>query len=422
MNLFRSFAQFVRRSPLEFSAAFMTGVAALVGGYTLVVTHASGPFAYSDASQATLSGNAKLVADATATNGKALQFGSATTPPATGSRDPLKQPFSSDSIWNMPIGTGAQYVAANLSDDPAGDVWAPMPQVDDEHIILKPTAPLTDLKYSSAGWGGNRCNADGNVLARVPIPSGYTVPSSGTNSGASFLGQDGRTIVQSQPFARCTAGGIATSLLTFPNVDLYSQGITGAHGGSGLSSVGGSLRIGELRPGQQGPKHALKVNVYAKSELYHCSSSATCSRWPATKSDSYAVGWYGSANNNANTAMKMGTLLAIPTSTDINSLGLQTEPAKQLAWTLQNYGAYIVDDTYGAGFAISAEDGPDGSMRTQFKNDYGFDLEQRVRDNTSWSRDMQRLVKALSAVNNNGPNSIGGGGTPKQPLAPVIAP
>jgi hypothetical protein len=102
----------------------------------------------------------------------------------------------------------------------------------------------------------------------------------------------------------------------------------------------------------------------------------------------------------------------------LSRLGLETEPAKQLAWTLQNYGAYIVDDTYGPGFALNAEDGPNGSVRRQFKADWGFELEQRVRDNTPWSRDMQRLVKALYVVVNNGPASIGGGGKARQPPAP----
>jgi hypothetical protein len=120
--------------------------------------------------------------------------------------------------------------------------------------------------------------------------------------------------------------------------------------------------------------------------------------------------------------MKMGALLAIPASKAITTLGLETEPAKQLAWTLQNYGAYIVDDTYAPGFFLNAEVGPAGSVITQFKNDYGFAIEQKVQGNTPWMRDMQRLSKALFVVNNNSPTQIGGGGTPRQPLAAQIYP
>jgi hypothetical protein len=342
-------------------------------------------------------------------------------------RDPLKWPFASNSIWNMPIGSGALFKPANLPAVPGGDEWAGMPQIDDELIVLRPSAPNTAINYSSAGWTGkDRCTSTDDSTNGLPvgvrIPSDYVIPNSKANNSAAFLSADGRTIVQTQPFTRCTANGYATSIVKFANVDLYGTGITGAHGGSGLSAIGGSIRVGELRPGQQGPRHALKINVYAKQVLYKCTTRADCSRWPATKSDSYAVGFYGTASNNGNTAMKMGALLAIPPGTNIANLGLETAPAKQLAWTLQNYGAYIVDDTYSPAFHFNVENGPDGSLHTQFQNDWGITLEQRVRDNTPWVRDIQRLTTALQVVDNNSATSIGGGGTPRQPLAPAIAP
>ena len=341
----------------------------------------------------------------------------------SGSRDPLKQPFASNSIWNMPIGSGARFVRANLNPKPGNNIWAAMPGIDDEKLILKPSAPLVNINYSNAAWTGkNRCSATGGLMYQVPMPSNYIIPNTNKNSSAVFLMKDGRTLVQTQPVARCSAGGPATAYAKFANVDLYGPGITGAHGGSGLSAIGGSIRLGELRPGTTtGPRHALKVNVYAKEALFKCTTRSACSRWPATTSDSYAVGWYGAASKNSNSAMKMGALLAIPGSTSIASLGLETMPAKQLAWTLQNYGAYIVDDTYAAGFDFSAEDGPDGSKRDEFKRDWGFDMNQKVQGNTAWVRDIQRIMKALSVVDNNSPTSIGGGGTPRQPLAPALA-
>jgi hypothetical protein len=255
------------------------------------------------------------------------------------------------------------------------------------------------------------------------MPGDYVVPHSTENNSAAFLMPDRRTIVQTQPLTRCTAGAPGTSMAKFANVDLYGKGVTGAHGGSGLSALGGSIRLGELRPGSAtGPRHALKVNVYAKEALFNCASQRQCFRWPAVAADGDAVGNYGSASNNRNTAMKMGALLAIPHTTRLAALKLETAPAKQLAWTLQNYGAYIVDDTAAPGFALNAEDGPDGSKRAEFKADWGFDMAQKVGDNSPWRRDLQRLVEALHVVNNNGPRSIGGGGVPRQPLAAPIAP
>ena len=337
------------------------------------------------------------------------------------SRDALKSPFASNIIWNMPIGSSANYVAANLPAIPGGDVWSPMPMIDDERIVLRPNATLTPINYSDAGWTGkNRCSATGGQLISVPIPSDYVVPNSNANESAVFLQPDGRTLVQTQPFTRCSAGGPATSYVKFNSVDLYGPGITGSHGGSGLSAIGGSIRVGELRPNSQGPRHALKLVVYGKQVLYRCTTSSQCYRWPAVQADGYAVGFYGTNGNNTNAAMKMGALLAIPAWRDLAALGLETAPARQLAWTLQNYGAYIVDDTYSPSFGFAAEEGPDGSVRQQFQSDYGYPLAQRVNGNTPWTRDVQRLHQALYVVDNNGPNSIGGGGTPRQPLAPPL--
>jgi hypothetical protein len=345
-----------------------------------------------------------------------------TTPPQT--RDPLRQPFSSNSIWNTPIGSGAVYVPAGLPALPGGSTGARVPQVDDEPLVLTPNAPLTPLLFCEGGWGGDRCQNDPTrVLATVPIPANYVLPSDNKNQSAAILAADGRTVISPQPLARCAAGGPATSYVRYPDQDIYGPGVEGSHGGSGMSALGGSIRLGELRPGQQGPRHALKVNLYNRAELSICSTRPECFRWPAVKSDSGAVERYGRANNNTNRAMRMGTLLAIPANVSISSLGLTTEPGRQIAWTLQNYGAYVVDDTNGPSFAFNAEVGPAGSMRTQFRSDYNTDFEVYASAPTAWSRDVQKIRQVLAAVDNNGPTSVGGGGTPRQPLLPeLVAP
>jgi hypothetical protein len=297
-----------------------------------------------------------------------------------------------------------------------------MPQVDPDIIILKPTAPLTVINYSDAAWTGrDRCPATGGLLVQVPMPSSYVVPSDLNNYGAAFLLSDNRTIIQTQPLARCVAGGPATSVIKFAPVDIYGDGRLGGHGGSALSTVGGTIRVGEFRPGIP-MRHAIKINTDSPVTLARCSSASDCFRWPAFTADAGASGSYGTRNPNPVPGMKMGALLAIPASTNINSLGLESVPGQMLAWTLQNYGAYIVDTTGGPSFAISAEIGPDGSKADQFKADFGMDLQQRVNSNTPWSRDMQRLIPALYLVDNNGPTSIGGGGTPLQALALPLQP
>lgn len=394
------------------------------GEYTFVHVPSDRCLDVTGGPSATGDGVAMQLWDCSGQDNQTWTIGAPTAPPPSGTRDPLQWPFAQDSIWNMPIGSNAQYVAANLSATPGGDEWAPMPAIDPERIVLRPSAPMTTIYYSDAGWSGaNRCGATGNgsgggLPVDVPIPHNYVVPDSNKNESAVFLMPDGRTLVHTQPLARCSAGSSATSIVRFDDVDLYGDGRRGSHGGSGLSAIGGAIRLGELRPGMQGPRHALKIAIYAREALYRCTTFSDCYRWPAFTADSYAVGHYGADNGNSNWAMKMGSLLAIPPSTNIDNLGLETEPGRQLAWTLQNYGAYIVDDAWSPAFYFNAEDGADGSKSVEFQNDYGFPMEQRVRDNTPWTRDVQRLVQALYVVDNNGPNSIGGGGTPRQPLAP----
>jgi endoglucanase len=342
------------------------------------------------------------------------------------SRDPLKQPFASSSIWNKPIGTSAQYVDAQLpaitETYSADGEWTPIHYPDPDLIVMRPDAPMTNIYANNVGWdGGDRCVAQGGILHSVPVPTDFVIPNSRHNNGAAFLMPDRRTIVQTQPFTRCVAGGVATSMTTHhPQVDIYGAGIEGAHGGSGLSAIGGALRVGELRPGDTtGPRHALKINLITNKELFKCQIETDCFRWPANTSDSGSIGWYGTETNNTNYAMRMGALLAIPTNVNVNSLGLETNQAKLLAWTLQNYGAYVVDH---GGPSFSVEEGPDGSFSQQFQSDWGTDMGVRVRDNTAWGRDVNRLRQALSVINNNSAASIGGGGTPLQPLAPEIQP
>jgi len=258
------------------------------------------------------------------------------------------------------------------------------------------------------------------------MPASFVVPSDGGNDGAAILKADGRTIVQFQPMGRCSSGGPGTALVTFPTVDLYGTGITGGHGGSGMSYIGGSICVGEMRPGQVGMHHALKIDLN-EYEYYHGSSMADSFKWPAVTADSnwtsYGITSTGTHGANySNPAMKMGVLLAIPSSTMISSLNLQTEPGKELAWTLQNYGGYVVDSFYDCCMSFSTEEGAAGSFTAQFQADYGYPFTAWVGTGNAWEQDVQKIRKALWAVSNNSATSIGGGGTPLQPLAPAITP
>jgi hypothetical protein len=341
------------------------------------------------------------------------------SPAVKTSRDPLKQPFHHESIWNMPIGSNAEYIHAGIQKATA---WGMT--VDEDLIVMSPDAPLTPIYYNSAGWDRekNRCLREGDVIMAAPLPDDFVVSPDTwdgltPNSGLAVLMMDKRTIKQTQPFARCSAGDYGTSQYIFSDVDLYGDGRSGAHGGSGLSAIGGALRVGELVPGTEAIKHVIKVNVYAARNLYYDNTTKGY-RWPAYTADGYAAGNYGTRGNPVKEC-RMGALLALPASMDLDSLSFETEPARILARCFQDYGAYIVDDTAWDVYALITEWGPAGRVKDEFKEKWGFEMNPGDR-NHPWSRDMDRIFMNLHVVNNNGPDTIGGGGTPRVPLAPPL--
>jgi hypothetical protein len=257
------------------------------------------------------------------------------------------------------------------------------------------------------------------TLFAAPVPDDFVfvpVLPNTPNASTAILAANGHTIKQTQPFSRCTAGGPATSHYDAADVDIAGDGITGAHGGSGLSAIGGTLRLGELRPGGPPVRHALKIELDAALNYGRCATYANCYRWPAIQADSYATTGYGGPN----AALEPGALLAIPIGTDIDGLELETPAAAALAFTLQSYGAYVVDDVAWAVYALCVELGPDGDFTQQFQSDWGFTMTPSAKG-TAWARDMDRLFAMLAVVDNNAAATIGGGGTPLQPPAPPLA-
>lgn len=308
----------------------------------------------------------------------------------------------------MPIGSNAQYVPANIKQATSWGMTE-----DEDIIILTPNAPLTAIMKSEAGWDSSkdRCKATGGMIQEAPIPADYVLGSSGgtPNNSAAILAEDGRTFLQNQPFVRCEAGGSASSWYTFPNEDLYGLGMYGAHGGSGLSSIGGTIRLGELVPGGNIP-HVMKVNLFADRNLYYSDADGGY-RWPAPTDDSYAANNY----KGKNPELRMGSLLAIPPNI-ADEMVMLTEPGKILLKAFRNYGGYVVDDTAWDVYALAVEQGPSGRLLDEFESEWGFPFNPQSR-NSDWVKDMDLLFLNLHVVSNNSENAVGGGGTPLVPLA-----
>ena len=343
-----------------------------------------------------------------------------------GCREALEWPFAQGSIWNMPIGADAQYVPAGITPPGAHGM------TDDEDIlILEPDAPTVPVFKHEVGWSsGDRCGGrTPEVLLRdAPIPDDFSTDPGyrgrTPNHGVAILLEDGVSIWQSQPFHRCGEGGPAVSQYVYPNETYHirnDDGTRGAHGGSGLSAIGGTIRVGELLPGST-IMHALKVNLYAEKLLYYATDEPDGKagfRWPAIRSDGYAERVYGGTNP----VLQQGSLLALKPDFAVDEL--HTEPARIIARALRDYGGYVVDDTAWDVYALAVEWGPDGRVLDEFERAWGFPFSTNTKascnddgEECQWVRDIATIFTSLNVIDNNAPSTIGGGGAPRRPLAP----
>jgi hypothetical protein len=329
------------------------------------------------------------------------------SPGNTQTRDPFLHPFAPTSPWNLPIGSQAKYMPANIGKAQYG-------LVDQEYFYkLQGNDPQRPV-YAPGSWGEGRCTGTKSMGISLPVPDNLIVadattnPYSTPNNASAFLLPDGKTLVQLEPLARCQPGGNIYGWRYEKDLDIYGDGIGGSHFGSGLSAIGGSIRKGELTSSEP-IHHTLKVLVWGEKYL-HYSQARPGYRWPADRADSYAAEKY----HGQNPALVQGTLLAIPPYITPESLKLQTPVGKKLFYALQDYGAYIVDDSAWDAHYIAAEAG----VLEEFRTKYGYDMEGASGD---FYDDYMKLFQALNIIENNSPDNIGGGGTRRAPLAPALS-
>lgn len=334
---------------------------------------------------------------------------------AVATRDPWLWPFAGDSIWNTPIGAGADYQGAGHF-RPEGSIGADI----EFHYRTSANAPTRRL-HAPDGWpvvDGRH----GRPLRDLRIDDDVLVRTQVSNNCAAFLLPDGRTLEQLEPFIRMERGGIA---LGYPNpfqggIDLHGPGIIGTHWGSGLSAFGGSLRHGELT-GDQPIRHALKLNVFCKRYLHLDRSSRTPGwRWPATNADGYAADADNAGRyQGGDPRFVQGALLAIAPTHSPASLGLKTRPARRIMQALQDYGAYIVDDSAGESYHLC----PSREAAGEFHETFGhpIDVDRRATGAAKdWYDDLMKLVAVLAVIDNNRADNVGGGGKRRAPPAPPI--
>ncbi|MEM9746527.1 MAG: hypothetical protein AAF945_07515 [Actinomycetota bacterium] len=317
--------------------------------------------------------------------------GGATAAPT---RDPWLRPFTSTSIWNMPIGTGAQYSHANFG-------YTKHHARETSYLVkTDPSDPVLPV-YNMGHWR-DRCTGTKDTGLRLHVPDDLQPkPASGQitpNNPAVFLQPDGRTLVNLGALARC-GGKLHADRPGSTITDLYGDGIEGAHGASYLSQLGGAIRPGDMI-GDEPIRHALNILVWA-DYLYWGGTKESSYRWPARSSDAYA----GPERYRGNDPqLRMGSLLALPPNLQPADLGISTREGRKIFEALRDYGAYITDDAAWDATYIGVDE--------QALDEFPW--------GTAQQDDMAKMVQSLHVVTNNGPNSTGGGGTPRRPLLPEL--
>ena len=314
-----------------------------------------------------------------------------------------EKPFAKESIWNLPVGSKAVYEPINL--EPGFETSADV----ELFYQVSQKDPLTRL-YAPGDWH-HRCSGTksptGNPQDEIYIrfPSDLVIPDVNLpytpNNVASILQPDRETIVGIAPLARCKPGGPVYGWYSGEE-NLYGMGMFGGHGGSHLSGIGGSIRLGELTDSEP-ISHTLKINVWGEKYLHYDEKDKTPGyRWPAKTTDSYAAKTYGGTNVN----FKMGSFLAIPRNVTPESIEIKSVPALKLFYALQNYGAYVVDDSAWNVTAINIQKG----VKSEFEQAYGYKLKTSDR-NSPWFKEYYSLMGSLHVIANNGPSAVNGGGS-----------
>eukprot|EP01084_Bolivina_argentea_P062228 113774_1 len=325
----------------------------------------------------------------------------------------------------MPIGSDAKFIDANIFDGSAQHPYPAYFHIDQDIFIQVTTSDNSYPWYDQGGWGENTadyCKISGTFFENILFPLNATYTLYGHNNAAAILQPDNITLLQTQPLYRCNESGPILSCKSFncqknepmiPTVSILGNGIIGAHGGTGLSSIGGTIRDFELIGNDNDTetmKHSIKIEMDVLQYYYNASNTSDCYVWPAIKCDADYYNRYGGIDHN----FKPGILLAIPSNT--KELNITTVPGKKIHNALRYYGGYIVD---GTGKTNRGSMCAEWGIEDKFEKYYGYSFDQ-CKPGQPFYEDLLKIFQALKIVKNNGPDTVGGGGTPLKPLSPPI--
>jgi hypothetical protein len=307
-------------------------------------------------------------------------------------RDPSETPFSSDSVFNKPLGLGAQ--------------WESNAQLSGSNVFIN-----TVGNYNENIWKGtasdplvtitNNASAGGTPgTFQVHIPSG-AVPAAGVDQTFSV-----------DDTATHTWYGFGGFNWTGPNTATVRQGAGESDSGSGIQVDGsnwnqgvGTLRQHDLQAGTI--DHMLRMELpFEMLKSWSSTSTDVLApyAWPQTAEDGFAIN--GNGNPAYSGTVPYGVTIGIPADAK-EPADVAANPGADMLWkALQHHGA-MIRDSGGSGNTVI------------------FQADQNVDPNDPLVQAMMhfgnQIMGQAKILTNQGPNSINGGGQPIVPLDPPVS-
>jgi hypothetical protein len=340
-------------------------------------------------------------------------------------RNLVDQPFTSTSVWNLPIGSGAAWESAT---EPAT-----------AQLVGASTLSILAANYGKQFWVGGASDRAIQVIDTDVTPA-FEVPPESVHvpfsslplsqqirwptffdlsvSGHPLLYSYYGDVPDSSPpgcLLADDAGAISGMSCTLAGVaDPCGDGIAMIHGASRYDFAIGTIRHADLvaQSITHSLRYAVSLDLAMSLERVDGGSPGNAwldAVWPDDNEDYWGPvqGHLGSYRGH----IPFGSTIGIPAATDLSALGL-SPGGMVLARALQTHGAIMRDTTGSFDPNVSA-------------NELAFYAEPQDETNpllVAMRSELAKIVPALRVLKNQGPSSINGGGTPTAPLVPPLAP
>ena len=301
-----------------------------------------------------------------------------------GTRDPSQTPFASTSVFNLPIGSGAEWTYnaqlahANVVVNTAGN-W-------NEPIY---TGTASDPLVTVTNTGSAQDAAPQTFQVHIPVGAEASQP------GDNLITIDDTTTNTWYSFGEFT--------MTSPTTATAGQGSGEPDDDSGIAFDNsnqdegvGTLRESDLQAGTI--DHMLRINLPFDMLLSVSSNpnQLAANAWPQTAEDGFGPSAYTGT-------VPYGITMGIPASA-VEPADVAANAGANMLWkALQDHGA-MIRDAGGSG------------------NNVAFQTDQNVNPNDPLIQGMEQFGSEIMAqveiLANQGPNSVNGGGTPIVPLDP----